>query len=240
MKIFITSILVLFITLNVNAQYRYCDLSVKFETPKEGDTVYGVTYLPYSFWIVNNGVDSIYASDTIDYQLATNYEGKERKRLVGIDLGMSDSVLISDSFHVYKDLGSEKIGFFFSGHLVIYSPVGASRPLFPEVSPNTQDNSDYVNIVYLKKTANIAPREELKTIQIYPNPVAENFVMLKGLNTEDFKVVVYNSLGEKLNCESSVAGEELVRIDLNLLSTGIYYLDISSGSFFSTSKLLKL
>lgn len=240
MKIFTLIIITLVFTTSLSAQYRECDLSVRFETPNEGDTVYALTYLPYSFWIVNNGVDSIYASDTIAYQLATNYEGEEIKLSVGVDLGVKDSILIKDSFHVYKDLGSEKIGLFFNGHLVIYSPVGASRPLFPEVSPNTLDNSDNVNIIYLKKTAGVIPREGLQSILVYPNPVVDNYVMLRGVTTEDFKVVVYNSIGKKLNCESSISSQGTVRLDFMSLTKGMYYLDIYIGSSFSTHKLLKL
>jgi hypothetical protein len=241
MKIFISIIITIVFTTSVSAQYRECDLSVRFETPSEGDTVNALTYLPYSFWIVNKGVDSIYATDTIVYQLASNFaEGDKIKRLVSIDLGVGDSVLISNSFYFEKDIDYKKLGFFFSGHLVIYSPVGASRPLFPEVSPNTRDNSDYVNIVYLRNTARVTPSEELKSILVYPNPVVEDYVMLRGVTTEDFKIMVYNSIGEKLSCESSISREGTVRLDLTLLTRGMYYLDIYNGNSFSTSKLLKL
>jgi len=241
MKTFISFIITLVFTTSLSAQYRECDLSVRFETPNEGDTVYALTYLPYSFWIVNNGVDSIYASDTIHYQLATNFgEGNKIKRLVGVDLGIRDSILVNDSFYLEKDIDYKKLGFFFSGHLVIYSPLGAIRPLFPEVSPNTQDNSDRVNIVYLRKTAGIIPREGLQSILVYPNPVVDNYVMLRGVTTEDFKVVVYNSIGKKLNCESSISSQGTVRLDFMSLTKGMYYLDIYIGSSFSTHKLLKL
>lgn len=241
MKIFITFIITLVFSTTVSAQYRKCDLSVRFETPREGDTVYALTQLPYSFWIVNNGIDSIYASDTIGYQLATNFaEGNKNKRHVSVDLGVGDSVLISNSFYLEKDIDYKKLGFFFSGHLVIYSPVGASRPLFPEVSPYTADNSDYVNIVYLKKTANIAPSKELKTIQIYPNPVTENFVMLKEVNTEEFGVTAYNQVGEKLHCDYSIINKGMVRLDIENFSKGIYYLNIQNGNSTITSKVIKL
>jgi hypothetical protein len=97
-----------------------------------------------------------------------------------------------------------------------------------------------VNIVYLRNTARVTPSEELKSILVYPNPVVEDYVMLRGVTTEDFKIMVYNSIGEKLSCESSISREGTVRLDLTLLTRGMYYLDIYNGNSFSTSKLLKL
>lgn len=81
---------------------------------------------------------------------------------------------------------------------------------------------------------------ENNVIRIFPNPFSNNFkIILDKFSIEEFSIIIYNSIGEKLNVEAKVINNEL-EFDASVLKKGLYFIKIESEHHNSkTFKLIK-
>ena len=81
------------------------------------------------------------------------------------------------------------------------------------------------------------------SVIIYPNPSNGNFVVefLKGFTMNESTIEVYNALGQTVfsSVESGMPGKDFkIKIDLDNVSPGVYFVGIRTKSIFSIKKLI--
>ena len=76
----------------------------------------------------------------------------------------------------------------------------------------------------------------MDTLSVFPNPV-ESFLNFRNLNSNEVIVQIFSVTGQKIEIISIISNN---KIDLSNLTTGVYYLQISTpeGSFIN--KMIKL
>ncbi len=77
---------------------------------------------------------------------------------------------------------------------------------------------------------------------IYPNPFNEMITIQIGTSNENTQLTVYDQLGMKVKetqFNSKETGSEIFDLDLSDLSRGVYFINILSGSFNKTEKIVK-
>jgi hypothetical protein len=71
---------------------------------------------------------------------------------------------------------------------------------------------------------------------IYPVP-ANNEIFVEMENLDQYAIVMYNSLGQKINVKSQLSANKMT-IDTESLSDGIYYIKFTNGSINDTRRLV--
>ena len=75
--------------------------------------------------------------------------------------------------------------------------------------------------------------------EIFPNPTKEK-IIIEGFSDEKTQISVLNNLGERvIKAENIPAGFISKNIDLNTLSKGIYFVEISNNKTTTTQKVVK-
>lgn len=102
------------------------------------------------------------------------------------------------------------------------------------------NNGGFSNMVLLKLTENptldILENTNAPNIKLFPNPNNGVFIVLTPLLNS--KMSIYNISG-KLVYESIIQNKELINIDVQDLSNGIYFFNIMSDKFNVTRKFVK-
>lgn len=101
-----------------------------------------------------------------------------------------------------------------------------------KVTVNDSNQCVQYRTIIIDNTAGINQNEFLKSINIYPNP-ADNHIYIKGIDSQNSKLYIrlYNTLGQELmNTQKDFIQNEEVKVDLNNLSNGIYYILIENQS----------
>lgn len=84
-------------------------------------------------------------------------------------------------------------------------------------------------------------KNEVTESTIYPNPTENNFnVRISLSDAKDISVVVYNALGQKVS-ESKMngnLGENIMNVNMNNASKGVYFVKIKAGKTETTKKLV--
>lgn len=78
--------------------------------------------------------------------------------------------------------------------------------------------------------------ENIPNIRIYPNPSVSN-ITIEGKNIN--KVIVINENGKLVSIKQSLNGVQNLVIDLNNLSNGIYFVQVTSSEGIITKKVIK-
>ena len=105
-----------------------------------------------------------------------------------------------------------------SQHLIFM--VGASTTILHVDSVSLMTADDYATKVGKTLAGN--------TLNVYPNPVGAGNELTVSLATENEKVAIYNSLGQKMM--EQVAVGNLAKFNVSSLSKGIYIVRLSDGS----------
>jgi len=75
-------------------------------------------------------------------------------------------------------------------------------------------------------------------ISIYPNPVAD-FLTVKTLLVENTTIDIVDVAGKLIQSQSSISTNGEYRINMQNVSPGIYFVNVTSGNFNYTSKIVK-
>ena len=81
-----------------------------------------------------------------------------------------------------------------------------------------------------------------KTVHLFPNPATEDvFVEVEHFPAEKVNVTVHSIIGNKLDVETEVVSEHVIRVQVKDLASGYYLLAIKDddSNFRGTYKFLK-
>jgi archaellum component FlaG (FlaF/FlaG flagellin family) len=85
-------------------------------------------------------------------------------------------------------------------------------------------------------TLGIADNSKLD-MSIYPVP-ASNELNVELENIEAYQVSIFNSLGQKINIETSADGANKITINTNTLSSGLYFVELVKGATRDVRKVI--
>lgn len=174
-------------SLSIRAQLRSSDIAVVFNDPKNGDTINISEDVPYDFWLINRGIDSLFDSDSLKFSIGLNHTPNELNHYIeelGVYVRPGDSVLIRSKISISTEAPLGEATFLFRNFASIISVSGSDRTMMQEVFPGIEDNKDYVDVVLVKKTAGIKP-DEIETVKVYPNPIRRGGVIKMQISSNE-------------------------------------------------------
>lgn len=103
--------------------------------------------------------------------------------------------------------------------------------------PNSQ-NCDSILTINLTSTVGISEDQIKSGVSIYPNPVEDKLTISLQSTNAQVSIVVINSLGQKV-AHGSIENSNHITLELNHLSSGIYYLSLEGDQLKTTRKFVK-
>lgn len=86
----------------------------------------------------------------------------------------------------------------------------------------------------------ITEENDRKILHTFPNPNKGNLNIEIPKNIKNYSLIIYNQQGQKVwSQENSERTSELLNIDLNFLSSGIYFLNLVNENSVFESKIIK-
>ncbi|MGJ8684186.1 MAG: S8 family serine peptidase [Nonlabens sp.] len=105
---------------------------------------------------------------------------------------------------------------------------------------NDYSNSTFIDNIALTSTLSSKENKLAQAISLYPNP-ASDMVYLEIDNSnlqEDLNIQIMNSLGQVIHNLEARKNDNLIKVDVNDYSTGLYFVSIQSGNLQTTKKLI--
>jgi hypothetical protein len=120
----------------------------------------------------------------------------------------------------------------------------ASSPISLSAANNTLNAKTTLTMKDAKSTNMVmdVPNISLQTsLKVYPNPAKETLKLnLTGINLSDCRVSIYNTLGLQLTTAPiQIENDNTIELNINQLTTGIYYGKIEGQGFNLKFKFLK-
>jgi hypothetical protein len=105
---------------------------------------------------------------------------------------------------------------------------------------NEENTLDYAGSAYFWKSGinGIANIEFPGTVSIYPNPVS-SFINIRMDDNYNMEIRLVDILGKTVIETSSIGKTNNIMVDMSGLNKGIYFIEIMSNDFYSTSKIIK-
>lgn len=176
---------------------------------------------------------------TIDYFISeTGYEGdgtsntsgSDRLRIYVKDLtNITETDILNTTGNDINDLGIE--GFWISGIATLLPNITAQ--LVIEARTNSGAESFYLDNIIVQGPLNIENSEE-NLFAIVPNPATSDHVNIVSRNAGAIEITVYDLLGNSL-IKKLLNSQKL---DVSMLNSGVYILEIKQGSTVSAKKLV--
>lgn len=86
----------------------------------------------------------------------------------------------------------------------------------------------------------ITEENDRKILHTFPNPNKGNLNIEIPKNIKSYRLIIYNQQGQKVwSQENSEITSELLNIDLNFLSSGVYFLNLVNENSVFESKIIK-
>jgi hypothetical protein len=99
---------------------------------------------------------------------------------------------------------------------------------------------NYVRLVRnADETTGIQEIDSKNQLNIYPNPVTDVCNIATSIESDQTKIKIFNASGNQVKEYKNVSLKS-VQLDLEDLTTGIYFLNVSSENNLSTGKIIKL
>ncbi|MFH0894950.1 MAG: C10 family peptidase [Bacteroidota bacterium] len=140
----------------------------------------------------------------------------------------------------------------------VYDPTTVPSTLLGTYSGNTLPPSIYANngqmlIAFTSNATNHAQGWKVvystnygvneilseQTIQIAPNPVADFTFIHFSISNEDFQIEMYNTTGQKMNCDLLKLDNKTIRVNTSALPQGIYFLSIRNQKMNAFKKIVR-
>jgi len=103
---------------------------------------------------------------------------------------------------------------------------------------NSPDNS--ISIIDLT-LSNIEKKKSLYNISLFPNPSKSYLqVSIKGIIDNNYKVEIYNWIGQKMKYNQKSKQKMNFKIDISEFPKGQYFMRLYNSDFSSTSKFQKM
>lgn len=165
--------------------------------------------------------------------------GNMRKRLTMKTINAS-GYYDTDIEYWYEGIGSD-LGLFNSGHLALVfidqvdPKLFCCHKLFDQIYQDSITNSCHGT-----GTASIDKESLLSQINVYPNPVIGNtFNIQTANNTRINRVNLYDNQGKKYEIDYTISNtQNFCTVQTNLLSSGLYIVEIVSDSGYYRKKLI--
>ena len=234
-KLILLPLLICLFFSTANAQ-RYVDIQITLYAPETADTIYTDNPFQIAFSIKNNGLDTVWFSDSLAFELL--FDGSPISfgqpgggmipylPLTGQELVPGDSVNIGFNFTIMQgwDTGDAEI-------CVGVRSLNTADTLHDTLQVNNMSCADIT--IMDPVSVFIAGAESVQEdIKVYPNP-ASNLVRVTS-NTIIDRVELYNMQGQKLiSRQPNQSGTDL---DVHTLPSGIYILKV--GEHF-VSRIVK-
>ncbi|MEY2924078.1 MAG: hypothetical protein RLZZ337_626 [Bacteroidota bacterium] len=240
MKKLILAIVILFsVDTQAQVQPRYCDLRAEFTEPKTGDLIQSPTVIHFTFKLVNQGPDSMYANDSIKWRPAHAYvpTQADRYKAIGKIIIPGDSFYISDTVSIN---GREDIDNFQLRVKPLAIGRQKVRPLQSEFTDDVQkDNIAVVYVVHRKpKTGGVEALMENDLFTLYPNPITQSSFTLKSEFIGSISMQMMDCVGREIYKTDfkKTSLEQLV--PLPKIINGVYFVTLSSENNVWTQKVI--
>jgi len=117
---------------------------------------------------------------------------------------------------------------------------GQSECMLMFTSISNYGNNFYVDDIFVGDiTTGISEVDFENTISIYPNPVSSTLYVKTNLTFKNAEIKIINTLGEILSTYTVLPGLSNYEMDISLLNSGIYYVQIVESENTITKKIIK-
>jgi hypothetical protein len=240
-KIILTILFLLASSVYGQSRYRMIDLSCRIHKPVDGLYIISPTTLEISYWVKNQGPDTVFKEDSFD--LTVNIVGLDHglKRFIqpgNIQLNPGDSILLNYKTPVnFKD----DVDFVTITTSVLLKNSSPNFNFIRETSLNpqtTKDNTWRVIITHRSATSSIGG-VGLSDLSISPNPVADKLHIELEKTGEILQAIQLHDLsGREIPLEpSNIVKLSNAQWELSLpqnIGNGIYTLEIKTeqGNYY--------
>lgn len=144
-----------------------------------------------------------------------------------------DEATMAEKYYIYRD--GQHIGWSESTDFVDFSAVQGQAYTYTVTGKTASVESNPTNSVYVDWTTGIDENGSEKSVRLYPNPT-ESQVTIEGQGLR--QVRVFNVTGQEIE-QRDLNGSQAV-IDLSNAPKGCYFIEVTSESGCTTSKIMKL
>lgn len=198
--------------------------------------------LPVNFKLLNAGFAAPYNARTVSLILKNTTTNQIISLPMNTDprrwLGPTE-IIVAENLQLPSSLPVGNYRLYL--HIADASPSLANRPEYAIQMANSNmwnASTGYNDLNYiLNVTSPLALAENVKFESvIYPVP-AQNELHVEMAGIENYQVVLYNSLGQKINTEQSLVNNRKT-IYVNGLSDGVYFVEISKDGIKDTRRVV--
>ncbi len=220
-----------FLTKGLLAQ-RYVDGKVELIEPSPYDTMFSPSLYKVSFLYTNQGPDSLYPDDTMNWRIhcqLAKYDLPTVYIPVGRYLAPSEYMIVYDTFSIDFYEERDDVLFTFTKAPSCYG-LQTDRPrLFSEFYDDRQkDNNPSIRLFHRFKETTSVPESlpiRVSDVIVYPNPSAAGVINIQGeFDLIPVQIELINSLGQIDVFETKKVSENHFKIDLIGLKTGVYWI----------------
>jgi hypothetical protein len=212
---------------------RYVDSKIEFINPSPQTEIQSPLKLKVSFLLTNQGPDTLYPDDIIEWNLLYNLQ-EERlplvKRTIDRYLLPGDNMVLYDSFYINSDINTNRMSLTFSVPPSCHGLQKSKRPLrFESYEDKIEDNDPTVYLIHRAPSlASITPPSNHLTI--YPNPLLDGNLQLKGEWSKNINFIeVIDFLGKIKEVPVLKQSTNEVMVDLSDFNAGLYFIRIRVG-----------
>jgi hypothetical protein len=223
---------------------RYVDSKIEFFIPSPNSIVQSPINLKVGFLLTNQGPDSLYPDDIIEWNLyfgLLNERLPLEKRTVNQYLAPGDNMVFYDSFYFNSDIYREDVVLSFSVPPSCYGFQTDKRRLrFESYEDQLKDNDPVIRLIH-RKFSSVSSLQEANAIFIYPNPTLDGVVYI---NQEEIttiqSIIMVDALGKHESLEWQVEDGKKIKLNLASHAKGTYFIRIrNEGELYSQKIILK-
>ena len=217
------------------AQHRYADLRVNIIDPAPNSIVYSPGYLAYAFEVVNQGPDSLWPLDSMQYIMVHSGGGTRpfSKLQLNKYVVPGDSFIIHDSIYLdfFRDYDKFEIRFSYSPAMM--SKAYGDRNLWTEFWEDTKDNSARLPLRH-RRSLSVGPLDG-EVARVYPNPCTTGRLTLAGVSIADIRIT--DVLGRVVDYEVVEQHPKRVTLSLHPQSSGMHVVQYQSDKTIINQKV---
>jgi PKD repeat protein len=99
------------------------------------------------------------------------------------------------------------------------------------ISCGSKNITTYTSYIYISQILGMTENKESDQINLYPNPATDFLNITMGNQSQNpFTLKIFNSAGQQVYAKSVAAKTSQVGINVNDLSSGVYYVQIDAGN----------
>lgn len=197
---------------SANGPNRFSDLRVEILEPTANSTFYSPASIGIQIVVYNQGPDIIKPTDTLRYDLYTQFSQRKpmKKVAIGREVLPGDSFLISEMIYIDTAKSFDNLRITFRNAVIAYGPKGTNYgPLFQETSETWSDNKPGVSINYIWKGVSVNNPIHNGENPLFPNPTSNSMVYSETALNRD-NIEIFDLSGRKVEFSFSHDGNKTV------------------------------